>query len=152
MIVATNNWTILSLRRKKQFCDEPDRDFPAWLSLLCSDFPTCDRFKPNWPIINFLCFASTLNFPARMSFPNKMWTFPSKEEKQKQIISAWPALYQSLLVFLTYSEKKYPEYFFSNPLDLFRNVVWLKGKLGVTSWFLQSCHYFKVFFVLVCVD
>lgn len=83
--------------------------FPAWLSLLCSDF---FRFKPKWPMINFPCFVSTLNFPARMSFLNKMWTFPSKEEKQKEIISAWPALYQSLLVFLTYSEKKYPEYMY----------------------------------------
>lgn len=107
MIVATNTWTILSLRRNFFFRWTRQRFsvyFPAWLSLLCSGF---FRFKPNWPMINFLCCASTLNFPARMSFLNKMWAFPSKKEKQTGIISVWPALYQSPLVFLTYSEKIY---------------------------------------------
>lgn len=55
-------------------------------------------------MINFLCCASTLNFSTLMAFLNKMWTFQSKEEKQKEIISVWAALYQSLLVFLTYSK------------------------------------------------
>lgn len=113
MIVATNTWTILSLRRKKPILRWTKQRFivncPAWLSLLCSDFFPYDRFKPNWPMINFLCCASTLNFPARMPFLNKIWTFPSKVEKQKGIISVWPALYQMLLVFLLW--KKYPEYF-----------------------------------------
>lgn len=140
MSLQTPERFFLYVEKKNNFAmnqTEIQRKLSSMIVVTLDIFPY-DRFKPNWPMINFLCCASTLHFPARMSFLNKMWAFPSKEETQTGIISVWPALYQSPLVFLTYKEYFV---FFLSLLDLFRNVVRLKGKLGFTSWFLQSCHY-----------